>query len=833
MPTARREKGRRSAISLLARVGAMVVLVLLACHPSTAAAADGSIASRSDLPPSVRNRLPEGEAPPPGTEVDEIRVLGNRRVAAESIRNRIDVRAGDGFDPAQISEDIHDVYDLGYFEDVAVDAVRTPAGEVVVTFIVREKPAVSEIVFEGNKELKDEKLKKALTFEAHEILDRSAVETSADKVRQKYVDKGYYLADVQSSIETVDEGRGLVRVTFSVQEYERVQVKRIDILGNEAISDKRIQRVLKTKEGNVVSLISPKVASFKKETFKTDIQKITLFYYKKGYVEVNVDVPSIRISDDKRFLYITVRVDEGLQYSVGNIDVEGQLLLERQKLLEMVSLEKGEIFDWGKMRQDMERMRRAYRDRGYAKAQVRPLTKMNREEQTVDLTFEFKKGKKYRIGRIEIAGNDKTRDRVIRRELEIAEGEVYSQSDIDASKRAIKRLGFFKKVKVSTTDSSREGYIDVEFSVTERRTGNFQVGAGFSSTESFIFNARVSQNNLFGRGQSLSLQTQISAIRTMIDLRFTEPWLFGTRWEFSASAYNFEYVLQDFTQRRRGGSVTLGYPISDLFDWDLRGYLTVRGTYKLEDVNIESGGRRRRGGRRPGSVFEDGLTSSVAGEVELDTRDNRLFPTKGHFHKATAEIADDQYTFSDTQFAKFDWESRVYVPLVWEFVLRLNGQIGYVANIESDQPVPLSERYFVGGPQSVRGFERVTLGPARQVAARRADPATSLTDFNIGGNKQALFTAEVEFPILRSVGLKGVVFADAGNAFGDRQPLSLKLDLFDDRSDGYSDVLRTSTGFGVRWRSPMGPLRFEWGFPLQPLPEDKPVVFHFSMGSGF
>lgn len=795
------------------------------------AAQQGFGAERS--PAEILEQLPEGRKPGEGEVIDEVRVAGNRRIETQSIRNRIRMKAGEGLDRRSISRDIHRIYRLGYFEDVRVDARVTEDGTLILTYVVDEKPVVADIRFEGNQKISDDKLSEAVAFQRRTILDINKIKGSLEKIRQKYVDKGYYLAEVDYEIVELKGAAEQVAVQFDVREFAKVQVKKILILGNESIDSQRIKRVMRTKQGNVLSLVT-KLGNFKEQDFEADLKRITALYYDKGYVEVSVGMPEIRLSKDKRYLYITVRVDEGQQFEVGEMGVAGDLLKSRDELLEMVELEKGDIFAYSKMRKDLQEFKTLYQDKGYAFAQVRPGTRINREEQTVDVTFQFQKGEKVYFRRIEVVGNKKTQDKVIRRELEIEEGELYSNSDIEASRRAVQRLGFFKNVEITTQQvQGQADMIDVQVRVEERRTGNFQLGAGFSSTENIIGNVRISQNNLFGRGQTLSVQGQISSIRTMFNLQFTEPWLFDTRWQASVNAYNFDFLYQDFSRQSTGGELTLGYPISDLLNWNIPGELSLRARYTLERVEVEPGGRGSGSLSRPGAFFDSGITSSLGLELAFDTRNNRLFPTKGMLHTAKVQVADDTFTLSETEFVRTEFESRVYVPLFWKFVLRLNGQLGYIAGLDPGQPVPLFERYFVGGPETVRGFDRFTLGPSLNVARQGSDPGSSLSEFSIGGNKQLLLTAEVEFPILTSAGVKGVVFADAGNAFGADQPFTLNMDLFTSPDENYRNALRTAVGFGFRWRSPFGPLRFEWGFPLARLRGEDPMVFDFSISNGF
>lgn len=792
-----------------------------------------SESSDSDRIQRALKKLPNGEAAQEGQTVDRIQVAGNRRIESESILNRVDLSEGDPLEPSVISSDINNIYDLGFFEDIKVDARVVDGETLLVTFLVREKPAVANIVFEGNSKIDDEKLSKTVTFRTRTILDVNEIKKSAEKIRQKYVDKGYYLAEVDYEITDVEDRTDQVDVTFQVREFAKVEVKDILILGNEAISGDVLRRSMRTKEGNFLSIIS-NMGNFTEADFEKDLKRLTARYYQKGYVEVSVGMPSIRLSKDKQYLYITIRIDEGPQFSVGDLGVQGDLLESREKLLEKVELDSGDVFNYAKMREGMQALTNLYKDRGYAFAQVQPLTRMNRDAKTVDVNFKFAKGQKVRFRRIRITGNQKTMDRVIRRELEIAEGDLYSQTAINASRRQIRRLGFFKSVEISTQRvQGSDNQVDVTVRVDERRTGNFQLGAGFSSTESIIGNIRISQDNLFGRGQTLSVQGQLSAVRTLFNLQFTEPWLFGSQWQLSVNAYNFDYLYQDFSRQSTGGELSLGYPISEAFDWDIPGELTVRGRYTLERVSVESGGRATNNLSRPGAFFDSGITSSLGLELSYDTRNNRLFPTKGQYTTASVEVADDTITGSETEFVRTEVESRVYIPLFWEFVLRLNGQLGYIAGLNADRPVPLFERYFVGGPETTRGFERYTLGPTLNVARSGGDPGSSLSDFSIGGNKQLLLTAEIEFPILRSAGVKGVVFADAGNAFGANQPLTLALDVFKSAENNYRDALRTAVGFGFRWRSPFGPLRFEWGFPLSRLRGEQGMVFDFSISNGF
>lgn len=768
--------------------------------------------------------LPQGEPAREGDTVDEIAVSGNRRVDAESVLNQVRLQKGRPLSLSVVGQDIRRIFKLNFFDDVRVDATRTKAGRVIVTYIVSEKPAVTEIAYEGYDELDLDDIQGVVNIQPNSVLDINTIKVNAEKIRALYTEKGFFLAEVDYDIEIEPNRPESARIVFKIHEYAKVEVRRVTFLGNKRIPDEELKNIMATREGDWGSFLTS-FGSFKEEAFQQDIQRITAYYYDKGYVQVKVRRPVVRLSRDKRFLYITIGIDEGDQFDVGVVDVQGDFIIPKEELQAKITIQPETTFSVTTMRRDIEILRREYMDAGYAYVNINQLTRVREADKKVDITYDLQKGSKVYVRRIEVAGNVKTRDKVIRREFKIEEGELFSQTRIEESKAKITRLGFFEKVDVTTQRADRDDVIDIRVEVAERATGTFQAGAGFSSLESFILNAQISQNNLFGRSQTLSFQAQVSSIRTLFNIQFSEPYFLDTEWSLGFDLYNFDYLFQDFARRSRGGSLTFGYPLTD----ELRASVT----YKFEDVELRPGGRSGRNSRQVGNLFRGGLTSSAQLGLSYDSRDNRLFPTQGMFSSGTVEWADDNFTLSQVEYLKYDAETRWYFPLVWEFVLRLNGEIGYVQSTDPHKPVPLFERYYVGGPTTVRGFDRFSLGPSRLVAGDTNDPGTAGFEFGIGGNKRLILTAEVEFPILTAIGIKGVVFADAGNAFDNGDPLSLKLDVFSDADNDYNDVLRTSVGFGFRWFSPIGPLRFEWGIPLARLRDEKPLVFDFSIGNAF
>ena len=455
---------------------------------------------------------------------------------------------------------------------------------------------------------------------------------------------------------------------------------------------------------------------------------------------------------------------------------------------------------------------------------LRPRPSSTVEQRLVHITVAIRRGPSCHIERIEIQGNDKTRDRVLRREILITEGEKYSQSRLERSKERMTALGYFERVDMSEADGAEPDGLVITYEVKERATGTFQVGAGFSSIEQFILTAQVDQQNLFGHGQSLSLQAQVSGIRQLVQIQFVEPYLMSTLVEpVHRRAHARSNSFSAYTTKQTGGGIAFGHPI---FDRNLR--LALRYSVDYTEVGASTGGVI--GGAGPlqgqGATFQQsfklahaqrgGFTSALRLSLTYDSRDNRMFPTKGVYASLSSELA-DPYLGSERTYMRHRYFGRFYYPLILGMVLRLNTEAGLITS-RKDQGVPLYERFFLGGILSVRGFPYNSLGP-RGSLPLDIDPGGVNTGFRLGGNAMLRMNLEVEFPIVSSVGIKGVIFTDAGNVWN-LEKNWCQLAAADENDDtrqvcGFNR-LRYSAGFGVRWFSPMGPLRFEWGFPIKP-----------------
>ncbi|MBU0550274.1 outer membrane protein assembly factor BamA [Myxococcota bacterium] len=746
-------------------------------------------------------------AQPMGLNVDAVEVQGNRRSEIEAILSVAQTRAGAPLDKLKLRSDIKAIFRLGFYSDVRAQ-LSEREGRWVLTFVVEEKPSIREIRFEGNDELEEEELTDVVDLKAFGVLDRAKVNRNAEKIKALYVEKGYFLAEINWRFDP--QADNTVDVVFLINEKQEIKVARITVVGNEAVSDETIKENIETREGGGMAVLSGG-GTFSEEGFERDILRINQIYYDRGYIKARVGDPSVQLSADRSQIFITIPVEEAERFKNGTIDISGDFLRPKEELMDKVTMKEGAWFSSTDLRDTINNIGEIYKDEGYAYVNVVPNTMVDDDAKKVDLIIDIAQGEKVRFGRIRVVGNTRTRDKVIRRELRVYEGELYSSSGLRRSQRLVTRLGFFETVNITTHPSGDDRTMDVLVEVKEKPTGTFQVGAGFSSFESFVGQAQIAQNNLFGHGQSLSFMATLSKVRTIANVQFSDNYFLDTKVRFAINLFRFETSYQDFTRKSLGGDLTLGYPLGD--DW------SVAGTYTLEDVDVEQGGYNANTGGTTANLFGDGITSSLRLSLYYDTRNNRLFPSSGWFISGSVEEA-SEYFLSENLFTRYRSRARYYYDLGWNITLKLNSEWGLITSPERTG-VPIYERFFVGGPLSVRGFRRNTLGPEIDVPdSVRPDAATA--GFNIGGTEQLILNAELEFPVFQKVGIRGVVFADFGNAF--------------QREDAWSDKfdqMRSAWGLGIRWFSPIGPLRFEWGFPLEPLPGEETSVFDFSIGNFF
>jgi outer membrane protein insertion porin family len=793
-------------------------------------------------------RLPPSEAEQAkGKRIREVRIVGNRRIAVSEVQSYLRwLKPGKPFNPQGMTRDVRELWDTAYFEDIEVDLTGND-DEVRLRILVRERPSVKEVEFKGNKEIDEEDLSEIATSEVKvgNIISHAAIRRSIQKIRDKYAEDGFFLAEVRYEIVPRKDNQVVVR--YKVREHEKVTVRRVTFIGNHSIPDEELRDLMVTGSGGFLGFGGG--GPFRQDAFERDVLVINSHYYDKGFLSVAVAAPRVMLTPDRSGIEVVLSIEEGPRYRVRRLQVmevdadgrEVDPIGGRRKLREMVRARPGEYFNRAELVKDLATIQTMYRDEGYANVEAPPQIQQFPDRKLADVMIRIRRGDPVRFGRISIKGNTKTRDKVIRREMEIAEGELFSETGLARSRRRITALGYFERVDISTETADDPSKINVNLEVTEKPTGTFQIGAGFSSIESFIATAQVQQANLFGRGQSLALMAQLSGLRQLIDIRFFEPYLLDSQFSMQVNLFDQLRIYNQFALDSTGGSLTLGYPI-------IQPKLRASLTYTLKDDTIDTRTTSTFFGtasavsvfqRLPiANLFNDGITSSLRPALTYDTRNNRLFPSKGVYLQGSTEVAHSALA-SDNQFVRHRVIGRFYYPLSENIVFKVNTEAGLVTS-PSDEGVPLFARFFLGGIFDLRGYRLRTVGPRLPLKSALDENAPPVANgANVGGNLMYFQNVEIEVPIVQQVGLRGVVFTDLGNNWNleDVYCSAAPAARYEvtDPCFSASDLLnvRTSWGFGLRWFSPLGPLRFEWGFPFSPLPFEESSVFEFTIGNFF
>ncbi len=816
---------------------------------------DAGVAASLPFDTAPQVRIPETEAEKAeGSRIVSIEVSGNRRVAQDDVAGYLKEKTGEIFHVQLLTDDVRALWDAGFFDDIEVDLNRVDAG-VRLRFLVRERPNIKAVEFEGNDEIESEKLQEAIEVKPNTILSVPAVRRSVDKIKDAYSEKGYFLADVEQTIEPQRDNEVIVK--FKIAEHQPVTVRRITFIGNEHVPDEELRAGMQTGQSSFFSFGSG--GPYRQDIFERDVLLLSALYYDKGYLSVQIGTPRVMLTPDREGIEITLTIHEGPRFKIRQLRVyekdndgnEIEPIGGRRALRQMIQSKTGDYFNRAEVVKDLQAVRTLYRDHGYYSVEADPETEIDAVHQEVDIVIPIHRGPLTYVERIEVKGNTKTRDKVIRREMEIEEAQLYSESKIEASKARITALGYFDRVDVTTEQGSAPDKVILYFEVSEKPTGTFQVGAGFSSVENFIATAQVQQANLFGQGTSLALQAQVSSLRQIVSLRYFEPYFLDSDWSMSAELFDQLYIFPDFARRSYGGSLTYGYALVQ--PW-LR--LSVTATAEHDSVDTSavntffgySSSLTNLFPRLPlANLFNDGRTFSLRPALVYDTRNNRLFPTSGVYLQLSTEWA-NQLLGSEIEFLRHRFTGRFYYPLGGQtagqpgsgFVIKLNTELGYITS-PSNQGVPIFQRFFLGGILDVRGFYLRSIGPRLPLnQSLDANSAPISNGANIGGNLEAYSNLELEFPIIDKVGIRGVVFYDMGNAWNTEDqfcattpaPQFSKVvsPCFSAKSLLY---VRTSTGFGIRWFSPLGPLRFEWGIPLNRQHGENHIVFQFTIGNFF
>lgn len=769
----------------------------------------------------------------------DVKISGNLRVEDDGIRLHLKSRPGELFNRATVEQDVKAIFRMGFFDDVQAELSR----DGVLTYAVKEKPYVRELKVQGASQVSREKIEAALGVSPRTILDRAKVAEGVEKVRKLYTDQGYVNASVDYSVEV--EANNQAVVTLDIAEGGRLLIKRISFEGNKAFSESELKDQIGTKQEWLFSFITNR-GVLDRDMLTNDVALLGQFYNDNGYVENKVDDPVILRGRDG--LELVFRIHEGPQYRVGKVEIGGELIDDGKKMLNSVKLTTGQIFRGSRLREDITTLEEMYSNKGFAFRQVEPVTNIDQKQKTVDVALVITKGPPVYFNRVLVAGNTKTRDKVVRRELLAGEQELYSGTKITQSRNALQRTGYFEDVQVTTKKTGQPDTVDLLVDVKEGPTGTFQVGAGYSSGDGFLFNANISEKNLLGRGQGVSGNFSIGSSRQDFILNVNDPYFMDSKVALGLEGFNTEREFTDFDEHKLGFGVNTSYPLKDFrmpffgrragrpigsdeiatnaspTFWD---YMRGGVSYDLTHENIN--GVSSSAPEAIKSEQGKSLTSAVTPGISYDSRDHFFAPTEGTKSAFSIKMAG---LGGDSRFIKSDMSGRWHYPLLKDpkwggaYVLALGGSAGYGIGLaernNGSKDLPLFERYFLGGINSIRGFAERSIGPRVPSNCSVPDdapdgtaPVCKGTDV-VGGDKSLVFNAELLFPIMETYGIRGVAFFDMGNSF----------------TDGFSfGDLRRAVGAGVRWMSPFGPLRVELGFPLNKQSHDETSVLGFSIGS--
>ncbi len=733
--------------------------------------------------------------------VRDIRVEGVQRTEAGTIFSYLPIKVGETVDDEKIAMAVKALYATGFFRDVRIEA----QGDVLVVN-VHERPTISSLTFVGNKEFDTETVKKALKevgIAEARIFDRSALERAEQELKRQYITRGKYAARVQTTVTPQDRNR--VAINFTIEEGDTASIARINIVGNKTFSEGRLRSEMKLSTPNWMSWYT-KDDQYSKQKLQGDLEALRSFYQNRGYLEFNIESTQVSISPDKEDVFVTVNLTEGPMFTVSAINVAGELVVTEPELRALIAVKPGDVFSRSAMQASVKALSERLGVEGYAFANVNAVPELNREKATVAFTFFVDAGRRVYVRKINISGNPKTRDEVIRREFRQLESAWYDGTRIERSKVRVRRLGYFEEGSVNLETPPVPGtndQIDIEISVAEKNTGNLLAGVGYSSSEGVVFNGSVSQQNIFGSGNALALSVNTSQVNRTISLAYTEPYWTVDGVSRTLEAYYktidpSSLSVSQYASNTYGGAIGFGVPVSEIdtinygFRAEQTGLTLFTSSPPIYYEFVEQFGR---------------VTNSyiLSGGWSRDTRDDILYPTFGRLQSALIEVG---LPFGNVPYYKLQYINQSFWPVYGDFVLMLRGDLGY-GDGYSGKPFPFFKAYYAGGVGSVRGYETGSLGPR------------DLYGNTLGGKRKIVGNAELFYPVLkgeRSVRISG--FFDIGQIYVDG--LQPQFENF-----------RYSAGVGLAWNSPIGPLKFSYAFPINNIPEDKIQNFQFQIGSVF
>ena len=730
--------------------------------------------------------------------VRDIRVEGLQRTEPGTIFGYLPVKVGERMTNEGASQAIRALYATGFFTDVRLEV----DGDVLIV-TVQERPAIASVEISGSKEFSADQLRAALRgvgLSDGRIFDKAQLERAEQEIKRQYINRGRYAAQVQTTVTPLERNR--VGVSFQISEGDVARIRQINFVGNKVFSESELLGLMRQRTPGWLTWYS-KLDQYSRDRLSADLETIRSHYQNRGYLEFNIESTQVQITPDRRDIFITINVIEGERYTVSDVRFAGDLLVPEADLRRLLRLKTGETFSRERLTESTKAMTERLGDEGYAFANVNAVPEIDRQKRTASFTFFVDPGRRVYVRRVNVAGNTRTRDEVIRREIRQFEGGWYNAEALTRSRRRVDRLGYFSEVNIETPAvPGANDQVDVNVSVVERATGNLLFGAGFASGDGLILQGSVSQNNIFGSGNALALQLNTGRVNRVASMSFTNPYFTSDGVSAGVDVYRRTYDpsslgLGNYLTKTAGIGFRLGIPVTE--DVTVNVGLTTEQT----DITTYADSPKR---------YIDFVNTFGSSNVAvfttvgfaIDRRDSRIYTTRGTFQRAFAEVT---IPGSDLEYYRLNYIGQYFLPLTRDITLQLTGDIG-VGHGLGGKPLPFYRNYFVGGINSVRGYSTGSVGP------RDADNTP------IGGSHKMVGNVELLFPFP-----------------GLRNDRSVRLSAFFDA--GYADDsfttrnIRYSTGLAVTWVSPFGPLKLSGAKPLNNESTDRLQRFQFTFGSAF
>ena len=729
--------------------------------------------------------------------IEKMQVKGNQRLEAETIYSYLPFAVGDDVNTDAVNKAIKELYKTGFFNDVKIDL---KGSSVVID--VNERPAISSITFEGNDKVDTDVLKGEVQIKVRDIYVPTKVQSDVERIKMIYQRMGLLNAKVEAVTE--NKRRNRVEIIFKISEGDKNYIEDISFVGNKAFSSSDLREQMMSKTKRWYRFFSS-TDTFDPDRLNYDKELLRRYYFQKGYIDFAIDDTQVSQNAEGNFI-VKMTLNEGRRYRLGKVGIKSSLAgLDKEKLLKQMDLKQGRFYQASQIESAVQKLTDELGKDGYAFVDVEPELTRNEKTGVVDISFKVREGSRVFINRINISGNSRTLDKVIRREFRVAEGDPFNTEKIKRSRQRIENLGYFDKVDLKTVPvPNAPDKTDLAVDVSEKSTGAFNIGIGWSTYDGIMFEVGIQERNFLGTGNIVGISASTSDSETQVDLSLTNPYFMDMPLLAGVDVY---HIMHDYTDDSSYKSRTSGGALR--FGWDYTERLSQTAKYTLQSDNVTQVDAdaslyiKKQQGKR---------STSMLGEVlSYDTRDSVINPTQGFVSSWGIDVAG---LGGDTRFVRTNLSATKYFEIIDKWVLSLNASGGIIHGLNQD--VRINNAYYLGGA-NLRGFESGGVG-ARD----------KQTDDSLGGNWRVTATAQLMFPLglPEEFGLRGKIFADAGTLG--------KPDDIDNWDDvWYSSKIRASVGVGLLWRSPMGPINIDFGFPVMKEPYDKKEVFRLNFGSGF